>query len=42
MKEDNEFGRVVLVASRYSGSSWLVVAMLGQSVTASCYEDWML
>ena len=30
-----EVGRVVLVASRYSESSWLVVAMLGQSVTAS-------
>ena len=31
-----------LDASRYSESSWLVVAMLGQSITASCYADWML
>ena len=31
-----------LVASRYSESSWLVVAMLGQSVTAGRYVDWML
>ena len=37
-----EVGRVVLVTSRYSESSWLVVAMLGQSVTASRYVDWML
>ena len=39
---ETEVGRVVLVASRYSESSWLVVAMLGQSVTASRYVDWML
>ena len=31
-----------MVASRYSELSWLVVAMLGQSVTASLYVDWML
>ena len=37
-----EVGRVVLVASRYSELSWLVVAMLGQSITASHYVDWML
>ena len=37
-----EVSRVVLVASRYGESSWLVVAMLGQSVTASRYVDWML
>ena len=37
-----EVGRVILVASRYSESSWLVVAMLGQSVTVSHYVDWML
>ena len=37
-----EVGRVVVVASRYSGSSSWVVAMLGQSVTASRFVDWKL